>query len=200
MTEASPLRLEWNIKPEQILVLYAGNMGEKQGLEILVDCARLLETERNIFFVLCGEGVVRQKLENQAAGLPNMRFVPLQPVERLNALLNAADVHVLPQRADAADLVMPSKLTGMFASQRPVLATALPGTQLALVIEQAGMVVPPGDTAALAECIRQLAARPTLRAELGRRGRVFVESHWAKDRLLREFLQNLELLVQSKRK
>ena len=62
-------------------------------------------------------------------------LLPLQPADRLNELLNLADIHLLPQRADAADLVMPSKLTGMMASGRAVLATASPGTQLATVID-----------------------------------------------------------------
>jgi len=85
-----------------------------------------------------------ERLKRQAAGLANMHWLPLQPEERLNAFLNLASIHLLPQKEDAADLVMPSKLTGMLASGRPIIATAKPGTQVAQVVEQAGIVVEPG--------------------------------------------------------
>ncbi len=72
-------------------------------------------------FVFCGNGAGRDALVALCAGLSNVRFLDLQPVERLSELLAMADIHLLPQRADAADLVMPFKLTGMLASGRPVV-------------------------------------------------------------------------------
>ncbi len=92
---------------------------------------------------MCGQGAAYSRLRDLADGLKNIHWLALQPLDRLNDLLNMADVHLLPQRADAADLVMPSKLTGMLASGRPVLATALEGTQIAEVLESAGVIVPP---------------------------------------------------------
>ena len=83
-------------------------------------------------------------------------FLPLQPVERLNALLNLADIHVLPQRSDAADLVMPSKLTGMLASGRAVIVTAHKGTELAEVVGDIGCIVPPEDPFALSNAILRM--------------------------------------------
>jgi colanic acid biosynthesis glycosyl transferase WcaI len=191
------LRLEWNIEPERTLVLYSGNMGRKQGLETLIECARLLCQETGIFFILCGEGAVRPLLEKQAQGLSNLRFSPLLPVERLNELLNSADIHVLLQRADAADLVMPSKLGGMLASGRPVIATALPGTELAQVIDQVGRLVPPEDPRALADAILQLASQPDKQSELGRKGRFFVEQNWSKSQVLSKFLLETHQLLGS---
>ena len=94
---------------------------------------------------------------------------------RLNDLLNLADVHLLPQRAEAADLVMPSKLTGMFASGRPVVATAEAGTQLAAAVRDCGVVVPPGDAERFSEAIVRLAEDTALRKGLGRNARLYAE-------------------------
>lgn len=84
-----------------------------------------------------------------ASRLPNVHFLDPQLLERLPDLLGMADIHLLPQRADAADLVMPSKLTGMLASA--VVATAHPGTELTTVVQTCGVVVSPEDPAALAQ-------------------------------------------------
>jgi len=142
-----------------VVALYSGNMGEKQGLEIVVEAARILESDApNIRFVLCGEGAAKVRMQALAADLSNVLWLPLQPLARLNELLNFVDIHLLPQRADAADLVMPSKLTGMLASGRPVLATAHAGTELAGVVAGCGVVVEPGNVQAFVDALRQLAA------------------------------------------
>ncbi|HEY4135423.1 MAG TPA: glycosyltransferase WbuB, partial [Alphaproteobacteria bacterium] len=141
-TGANPYRAELGIADGQIVALYSGNMGEKQGLDTLIDTARAVADDPRIAVVLCGEGAARQRLEEGARGLANVRFLPLQPLERLGDLLNLADVHLLPQRADAADLVMPSKLGGMLATGRPVVAGAHPGTQVATAVSDCGIVVP----------------------------------------------------------
>ena len=81
----------------------------------------------------------------------------MQPVEKLNALLNLADIHMLPQHVDSADLDMPSKLSGMLDSGRPVIATAYEDNELAQVVSQVGFIVEPEDPRALAETVRYLA-------------------------------------------
>ena len=125
LQELNPLRAELAIAPDTVVALYSGSMGEKQGLEAMIAAAHLLaEDHPSILFVLCGEGSAKKRLVEIAQGMPNVRFLNLQPYERLNALLNLADIHLLPQVANAADLVMPSKLKGMFASGRAVIATA----------------------------------------------------------------------------
>jgi colanic acid biosynthesis glycosyl transferase WcaI len=119
-----------------------------------------------------------------AQGLSNVRFVDLQPANRLNELLNLADIHLLPQRSGVADLVMPSKLGPMLASGRPVIATVAPGTQVAMVIANCGIAVPPGDTSALVKAIQCLAADPTLRRHLGENARREAEAEPSAEQLL----------------
>lgn len=185
-------RVKLSIAPDAVVALYSGNMGGKQGLELLADVAKLClaqaaPAQTAIIFVFCGNGAGRDDLMRRCAGLTNVHFLELQPIERLNELLAMADVHLLPQRADAADLVMPSKLTGMLASGRPVLTTAHPGTELALVVQGCGVVVPPEDPSAMALAMQALAANSILRKQLGEAGRVYALAHLDREAVLRKF-------------
>ena len=114
----SAFRLQLGIDMESIVALYSGNMGLKQGLDLLVAVSRRLVSRPDIQFVFCGDGPYRETLARALGGAANVRFLPLQSADRLNELLNLADIHLLPQLGDAADLVMPSKLTGIMASGR----------------------------------------------------------------------------------
>lgn len=164
-----------DIAADSIVVLYAGSMGAKQGIEILADVAIALAGRSDIRFVFCGDGAARRELMTRCAALPNCHVLPVQPAEWLNELLNLADIHVLPQRNDAADLVMPSKLTGMLASGRAVVAMARPGTSLFDVVSETGVVVPPEDRDALAAAIVALAGDPQRRAALGQAARQYAQ-------------------------
>lgn len=179
LKQQSIFRAELKIDYDVCVALYSGNMGEKQGLEVALEAARLAAMEGNvkIQFVLCGEGATKVRLKEAFGGLPNVLWLPLQPAERLNELLNLADIHLLPQRADVADLVMPSKLTGMLASGRPILATAHPGTQVAQVVENHGMVVPPGSPEALLVALKILTDSPVKRKRFGSAARLYAEEY-----------------------
>lgn len=191
---SSAFRAQLGLAPHVCVALYAGNLGEKQGLDQLIDAARRLQHVQDLVFVIAGAGSARASLEVAGAGLSNLRWLPLQPLERLNDLLNLADIHLLPQRADAADLVMPSKLTGMLASGRPVIATALPQTQVGRVVSGCGMLVPPGDGAAFARAIVALVADPAQRRSLGAAARAYAEAHLARDAIMTRF-ENMALAL-----
>lgn len=196
LTAPSRYRAELGLPDDAVVALYSGSMVGKQGLELLPAAARVLQQRLpKLFFVLCGEGVFRPSLERDTAGLPNVRMLPLQPTARLGELLGMADIHLLTQTADAADLVMPSKLTGMLASGGAVLATAQPGTELAHVLQGRGRVVPPADLAAFAEALVQLTEDPALRARLGAAGRRHAEENLGRDRVLTEFERALKRCV-----
>jgi len=188
---SSPLRTQLGIPEDTIVALYAGSMGQKQGLDLLTDVARRLSHRSDLRFVFCGEGSYRRTLLADVKHLPNVTLLPLQPSDRLNDLLNLADIHLLPQRADAADLVMPSKLTGILASGRVVLATAHPNTQLASTLQGLGIVVPPGDRDAFASAIIGLAADRNLRLMLGREARRYALMHLDSLVVLDQFEQSL---------
>jgi colanic acid biosynthesis glycosyl transferase WcaI len=196
LTGDSPFRAELGIRSEQIVVLYSGNMGQKQGLEIVAEAAQQLaaqsESVGDILFVLCGDGPSRSLLEESTQGLSNVRFLPLQPKERLNDLLNLADIHLVPQRADAADSVMPSKLTGILACGGAVIATAYPETELAEVVQAAqGLICAPGDSQALATLIVRLAQSPEDRQRMSRQAREYAVQHWSLEAVLSQFYEAL---------
>jgi colanic acid biosynthesis glycosyl transferase WcaI len=190
----------------KVVLLYSGNMGNKQGLEILPALAQAVSDDPNIHFLFCGDGAFRPRLVEMVEGLTNVTLLPLQPLESLNELLNCADIHLLPQRGDAADLVMPSKLTGMLSSGRPTIVTAEPETQVAAVVsglpggiskghDACGIVVPCGDAQALADSVRSLVADPELRARLGAAARRYAMEHLGKDQVLTQFESDMNAAV-----
>jgi colanic acid biosynthesis glycosyl transferase WcaI len=187
------LRTELNIPAQAFVALYHGNMGRKQGLDLLLETARLLllASRPDILFVLCGEGPAKKELIDHAASLPNIRFLELQPEDRLNDLVNLADVHLLPQLANAADLVMPSKLSTMLASGKPVIAGAYPGTQISQVLDTIGVLIQPENATALAESLINLYEHPSERLRLGNLSRTYACQHLDKEIILSRLQSSL---------
>ncbi len=184
-------REQFHFSPADRIVLYSGSIGKKQGMEVLIDAGKLLVNEPHIHLVICGEGPGKSSLVESAAGIPNIHFLSVQPAEALNELLNMADIHVLPQRSGAADLVMPSKLLGMLASGKAVIAACAPGSALHAVVDQVGVVIPPEDAAALAAAVTRLACDERLREKFGALGRKYAEEHYDKRNVLDRLEKNL---------
>jgi colanic acid biosynthesis glycosyl transferase WcaI len=180
---AAMLRREWQLEG-RIVALYSGNIARKQGIEILIEAARALQHRTDIAVVICGEGPNRTALDALAAGLPNVQLRGLQPARLMGAMLAMADLHLLPQIAGAADLLLPSKLTNMLASGRPVIATCEPGTGLYAEVEGCGINTAPGDAWALAKAIAELADDPARRTKFGQAALVRAAERWSKDSIL----------------
>jgi putative colanic acid biosynthesis glycosyltransferase WcaI len=188
---STEFREKLGIPSSSVVFLYSGNMGEKQGLEIVIEAAKNLRASSHITFIMCGQGAAYTRLHDMADGFNNIYWLSLQPLEKLNDLLNMADAHLLPQRSDAADLVMPSKLTGMLASGRPVIAMAMEETQIAKVLESSGVVVPPENTDLFVKAIVDLANNAEKRQLLGKNARKYAEEHLGRDAVLSKFEQSL---------
>ncbi|WP_028134724.1 WcaI family glycosyltransferase [Bradyrhizobium japonicum] len=171
-----------------IVGLYSGTMSNKQGLELVIEVAIGLERSHpHIHFILAGEGPHKTRLEQLAGRRPNIHFLGLQPYDSFNQLMATADFHLIPQKAEAADLVLPSKLGAIFASARPVIAMAKEGTGLAAEVTNAGLVVTPGDSSALALAIRQLSESPALREHYGEEGRRRALDRWDRRTIVRRW-------------
>jgi colanic acid biosynthesis glycosyl transferase WcaI len=165
--------------------LYSGTMSNKQGLDLIIEAAKELEqTSPQIRFVLCGEGPHKAELQSLATGLKNIHFLGLQTNERIAELLSTADFHLIPQKAEAADLVLPSKLGGILATGRPVIVMADPGTGLADEVVGTGLLVPPGNVRALADAARQLKDNPDLCNTLGATARKRALQRWDRTTIL----------------
>jgi len=192
---ASPFRAKWGITAAHV-ALYSGNIANKQGIEIVVDAARLLVHRADVCFIVCGEGANRERLEQRAAGLTNIRFHDLQPFDALGDLLGLATIHLLPQKASAADLVLPSKLTNMLASGKPVVTTAALGSGLAREVEGCGLTVEPENSAAFAAAIQQLIADSALYAFSSASARPRAFERWSKSRITSEFVKEIGLAAE----
>jgi colanic acid biosynthesis glycosyl transferase WcaI len=190
----SPYCDEWGITTAHV-ALYSGNIANKQGIDIVVEAARLLRHRKDLTFVVCGEGPNRANLEAAAVELDNIRFHDLQPRERLCDLLGMASVHLIPQLGSAADLLLPSKLTNMLASGRPVVATAEEGTGLAIEVAGVGLISKPGDAQALAASIETLLDDETTRARMGEAARARAIERWSREHILDRLDQELQRLV-----
>ncbi|SOE09318.1 Glycosyltransferase involved in cell wall bisynthesis [Streptomyces sp. 2323.1] len=169
-------RLGW--QADETVVLHAGNMGLKQGLEVLVEAARLADQEAApVRFVLMGDGNQRAHLQQLAAGSSALTFLPPADAEEFPEVLAAADVLAVTQKASVLDMSLPSKLTSYFMTGRPVIASvaAEGGTAQEVLRSRAGTVIAPEDPKALLAEVRALAADPEGASRLGARGPQYVE-------------------------
>lgn len=126
------LKADFGFNTQDKVILYSGAIGEKQGLESILEIAGAMQTDTRLKFLICGAGPYKTTLENkaQAMALQNVIFYPTQPSSHFNRFLNMADIHLVIQKANAADLVMPSKLTTILAVEGLALITANEGTSL----------------------------------------------------------------------
>jgi colanic acid biosynthesis glycosyl transferase WcaI len=158
VTKEKSLRREFGLTNDDKVILYSGNLGEKQGLENIIEAAKSFREDVSVKFVIVGSGGGEVKLKEAVteAGLTNILFHPLVSYEKLPALLAIADLHLVLQKKNAADLVMPSKLTSILAAGGCPLVTASEGSTLHKLIHknQMGIVVEPDDHAMLARGIR----------------------------------------------
>ncbi|WP_329206490.1 glycosyltransferase [Streptomyces sp. NBC_00683] len=181
---ATRARLGWR-EGTQVL-LHSGNMGLKQGLDVLIELARLAP---DIRVVLMGDGNQREGLRERAGGLPNIDFLPPAGADDFTDVLAAADVLAVTQRASVLDMSVPSKLTSYFVSGRPVVASVADegGTADEVRRSGAGVLVAPEDPAALLDAVRKLAGDPEAADALGAHGPDYVAQHLSREAGLARF-------------
>jgi glycosyltransferase involved in cell wall biosynthesis len=174
---ATRRRLGW--PTDSTVVLHAGNMGLKQGLEQVVAAAHRADVgESPLLYVLMGDGSQRAELQSKAGRTSHLTFLPFQSEAELPDVLAAADILLVSERATVIDMSLPSKLTTYFAAGRPIVA-AVPGTgATANEVRRsgAGVVVPVGDADALNGAVANLRADPARAEALGLAGRAYAAS------------------------
>ncbi len=175
MSRMTNYRTELRID-DALVVMYAGNVGFSQSLEMLVSAARELP---QLIFVINGEGAARESLKKSAHGLSNVRFGDYQDVSRLSEVLATGDIHVVPLKRGLGSVSVPSKTYSILASGRPVLAAVDLDTEVPRILAaaDAGVCVEPDNSAAFISALRAMTLDPKTLSEMGERGRKWVENH-----------------------
>lgn len=193
VSQEESVRKEWGFGHQDKIVLYSGNLGKKQGLGSILSLADRLRDNKDLHFIIIGNGGEKERLMATASemNLKNVIFMPLQPLEQLASTLAAADVHLILQKRAAADLVMPSKLTNILAVGGHALVTAEAGTSLHDVVRehQLGTLVAPEDVNALEKGLREILSGN--REEDAQGARAFANRYLNKHSIVSGFLRAL---------
>lgn len=192
--EENPLFEEFGLSREKFHVVYAGNLGNAQNINIVVDAATRLRDNENVEFVVFGSGGlecdIRARIETE--GLKNLRLLPLQPVERVKYVYSLGDVCLVSCKEGLGGSAMPSKTWSILSCGRPVLANFDEGElQMILTKNELGVFTKAGDLEGFVEAISQLAAEPEKCEKMGARGRQFILDNLTKDAGTRKYAEVL---------
>jgi colanic acid biosynthesis glycosyl transferase WcaI len=176
---------------DKFTVLYAGNIGQPQGVEFIVNAAAVLRDCTDIMFVFVGRGERKQEAENLVRNLrlENVVFIPLQPPDRMSLVWGSADVALVSLRKNMSRGAFPSKIYGILSSATPMVAMVDRGSEIWQLAEQSevGVCVEAEDSLELANTIKSLRSRPGVLRKMGDNGRKLVEARYSKETILRQY-------------
>ena len=162
------------------VVSYAGLMGLAQDLSTIIECAGQMQEQRDVVFLLVGDGVYAERWRRLAQGLENIRIMPSVSRDVYLDVLRASDVCLVPLAADLQSPAIPGKMQSIMAVGRPVIAIVPPTGSAAEMVRMSrcGFVVAPGKIADLKKVLLDLQDNSSLGDELGSNGRRYAESHF----------------------
>ena len=189
------IKREFGFNGNDKIVLYSGAIGQKQGLESILSAADFLRDDPDVKFIICGQGPYKSALEKMALELKlnNTFFLPLQPLEKFNDFLNIADLHLVIQKADASDLMMPSKLTSILAVGGLALITANENSGLHTLVKnhRVGLVVPAENQKTLNHSIRDILRENQSNQIIRASARRYAEQFLDKNEIMRRFKSDI---------
>lgn len=176
---------------DKFVAIFAGNIGIPQGVEDIIESARILKDNSDIVFVFVGRGENKEKMEKltEDLGLSNVKFLPLQPFATMPQVWAAADVSLVPLKKGISTDAVPSKIFGIMASSRPVIAMIDEGSEIWKIVEsaQGGICVPPENPELLAEAVLKVYKNKDLRETMGENGRRFVVDKFSKKLICQKY-------------
>ena len=197
-----------NINPEQakthrylnskaFKILYSGNIGEKQDWNFFLEFAKSVRLNLNIEIIIIGDGSKRAWLEKKIIDFNNVVLHSPVAYNELSDLLCSADLHILFQKVDVIDTVMPSKILAMMASQKPSLITGSLNSEVATIIEKSksGAYFYSKDLSKVTEFVESLEKDKILGKEYGINARKYVSEHFSKVEVLKQFKETIVKLT-----
>lgn len=191
--EGTSFRERYSLNGE-FLVTHSGNMGIKQGLDVVLDAAALNRDDKSTLFLLVGDGADRERIQRRASemNLGNVRFFPILREEDFRGLLAASGICLVTQQQSVSEIAFPSKIVTYLAAGRPIVASVNPDCEVAQVVResQGGVVVRAGDYAALMTAIRELRNEDAV--QIGMNARIYANLRWSSARVLGDLERSLD--------
>ncbi|MBD0823366.1 WcaI family glycosyltransferase [Aestuariibaculum marinum] len=174
-------------------ILYSGNIGAKQDWKFFIDFVSQLKNMDNLEVVVVGEGAEKNKVVSALQDFQFIKHYNLVPFEELPVLLSSADVHVLFQKTDVIDTVMPSKLLGMMASGKPSIVTGNMKSEVATVLEESngGYYFEGNSVKEIIDCVKILREDKKLKETLGVNAKKYVQEKFSQQEVLNKFVKEL---------
>lgn len=146
------------LSTDKFNVVYAGNIGTMQNVDVVVETAKLMQDEEDIHFHIFGDGMYKERLQHEAEGLSNISFWPMQPSELAPSIYAMADVNVIPLAPNIYRTALPSKTATCIACGKPIVFCIGRESKLLNILEQNGLCafVPSDDAKCLAESVLNL--------------------------------------------
>lgn len=188
----NPLYEEFGLSREKFRVVYAGNLGNAQNIDVIIDSALCLKENNHIEFVLFGSGglenEVKKRIEKDA--INNVKIFPLQPSNKVSFVYSLGDLCIVSCKAGFGGSAMPSKTWSILSTARPVLANFDEG-ELKYMLEKEGFGVftKSGDVNAMVAAIEEASVHPELCDEMGQKGRCFIEKYLTKEKNTKKYVE-----------
>ena len=178
------------LKSDKFKILYSGNIGEKQDWDFFIKFAKELDKEKDIQIIVVGNGSKRYWLEEKLLDLENIWFYNPVAYSELSDLLCSADLHILFQKVNLIDTVMPSKILAMMASKRPSLITGSLKSEVAKVIieSKGGKFFETNTTTDVLNYVYELKSNKKLINNYGENSRSYIVEKFSKNQILNQFI------------
>ncbi len=185
-------RNKLKISEETVVIQYAGTLNQKTGISFLLPIIKFFERDKKLLWFFACEGPLKKEFIQLTKNIENIIFLPLQEKEKINELLNAADICILPQEENTEDLFLPSKLISILASGNPIVANAKTNSDLGYLVNEAGIRVDHNDQTGFINALNELKDNEQLRIKLGKNGRMIAEKIFNENIVLNNFNDFIE--------
>ena len=191
---------ELKLERNRFYVVYAGNLGKVQGIEVIIIAAELLRDQHDIQFVIFGNGSEEDNIKRKATDFPNISVFPLQPQERVSEVYSMGDVSIIPCKPGTGGSGMPSKTWTIMATGTPIIASFDLGGEMEKTIREAGCgcCIHAGNAEDLATAIMELKEKPETVMTMGQNARRYAEKQVTKEQAVLKYIEKIEETVQNK--